>query len=198
MFYCVKSVIKLSIWKLNTMCEWISVVWTTEVTEFKLGLLWWVGPCHQVSPHTIPPNRMVERTGTKARKLGSGWRYFNMRGKAVCTSKINLFPSSRQVLTTGLAFLSLFPELLLLSTIPYGTAFLSAGSICPACVLSQVLDHSQPRPRRFGWKQRGKRQWKRKPLVLCEHFSALAKILVCYQHCSMHKTKAQSCMAGMQ
>lgn len=50
MFYCVKSVINLSIWKLNTVCNvWLNY-WSSEFTP---GLLWWVGSCHQVNPYTI-------------------------------------------------------------------------------------------------------------------------------------------------
>jgi len=32
---------------------------------------------------------------------------------------------------------------------------------------------------------------KEKALMLCKHCSATAKTLVCYQHCSSHKSKTQ-------
>lgn len=189
--------------------------WATEVTESKLGLLWWFGPCHQVSPHAIahmlfPPSRMVERTGTsnknweKQENLGQDEDILIQEAKLCSQAKQNKFLSLQQA---GVYNRKIYPITLISLTFSFSWAFIAghdpiwnspfvSWEHLSCCVPSSFLTtHSLGC--RFGQTQRGKRQWKRKLLVLCELYSALAKTLVCYQHCFIHKPKAQSCVARM-
>lgn len=53
----------------------------------------------------------------------------------------------------------------------------------PGCIPRSILY-----PPQSLWGDRHRAEWEReKALMLCEHYSARAKIPVCYQHCSSHE-----------